>query len=304
MIFLSAIQPSIMMVADVAKLKLESKMKYIQLLMLCVLIASCSSSKRVSEKTKNNETTVSVIEDNNTSIEDSEITISKDSLTSKPNNIKEIFKHQAWTELLQKHVSEAGNVSYNGFNSDKKALKNYIASLGEHMPTDSWTKEDKLAYWINAYNAMTIDLILRHYPIESIKDIKKPWDQRFWKLGEKWYSLNEIEHDILRKMKEPRIHFAIVCASYSCPKLLNQAFEAATLEQQLTDATKTFINDPEKNYLTPSKIALSKIFAWFDKDFLINGTGSIIEFINRYSNIKISPKTNKQFKDYDWSLND
>jgi hypothetical protein len=86
--------------------------------------------------------------------------------------------------------------------------------------------------------------------------------------------------------------------------LQNEAFTASKLEEQLTNATKSFINDPEKNDLTPSKIGLSKIFAWFDKDFLINGTGSIIEYINRYSNIKISPKTPKKFKDYDWSLND
>ena len=172
------------------------------------------------------------------------------------------------------------------------------------MPNDTWTKEDKLAYWINAYNALTIDLILRHYPLKSIKDIKKPWDQRYWKLGNKWYSLNEIEHDILRKMKEPRIHFAIVCASYSCPKLQNEAYEASRLEEQLTNAAKTFINDPEKNTITPDKIALSKIFAWFDKDFLINGTNSIIDYVNRYSDVKIASKTPKKFKAYNWSLNE
>ena len=76
-----------------------------------------------------------------------------------------------------------------------------------------------LAFWMNAYNALTIDLILRNYPVDSIKDIKNPWDQRLWKLGDKWYNLNQIEHDILRKMDEPRIHFGIVCASFSCPKL-------------------------------------------------------------------------------------
>ncbi|WJJ97496.1 DUF547 domain-containing protein [Algibacter luteus] len=281
-------------------------MKFIPIFIACFLITSCSSSKRVSEKTEIQVTEEQATEQNTSVTENSElidVLETKDTITSKPNTKQEVFTHLAWTELLQKHVSNEGNVNYNGFNTDRKALLSYIGSLGENMPSDTWTKDDKLAYWINAYNALTIDLILRHYPVESIKDIKNPWDQRYWQLGDKWYNLNEIEHDILRKMKEPRIHFAIVCASYSCPKLQNEAFTASKLEEQLTNATKSFINDPEKNDLTPSKIGLSKIFAWFDKDFLINGTGSIIEYINRYSNIKISPKTPKKFKDYDWSLN-
>ncbi|SHI36754.1 DUF547 domain-containing protein [Algibacter luteus] len=281
-------------------------MKFIPIFIACFLITSCSSSKRVSEKTEIQVTEEQATEQNTSVTENSElidVLETKDTITSKPNTKQEVFTPLAWTELLQKHVSNEGNVNYNGFNTDRKALLSYIGSLGENMPSDTWTEEDKLAYWINTYNALTIDLILRHYPVESIKDIKNPWDQRYWQLGDKWYNLNEIEHDILRKMKEPRIHFAIVCASYSCPKLQNEAFTASKLEEQLTNATKSFINDPEKNDLTPSKIGLSKIFAWFDKDFLINGTGSIIEYINRYSNIKISPKTPKKFKDYDWSLN-
>ena len=281
-------------------------MKFIPIFITCFLITSCSSSKRASEKTENQVTEERATEQNTSVTENSElidVLETKDTITSKPNTKQEVFTHLAWTELLQKHVSNEGNVNYNGFNTDRKALLSYIGSLGENIPDDTWTKDDKLAYWINAYNALTIDLILRHYPVESIKDIKNPWDQRYWQLGDKWYNLNEIEHDILRKMKEPRIHFAIVCASYSCPKLQNEAYTASKLEEQLTNATKSFINDPEKNDLTPSKIGLSKIFAWFDKDFLINGTGSIIEYINRYSNIKISPKTPKKFKDYDWSLN-
>jgi len=147
-----------------------------------------------------------------------------------------------------------------------------------------------------------VDLILRHYPTKSIKDIKKPWDQRYWKLGDKWYNLNEIEHEILRKMDEPRIHFAIVCASFSCPKLQNTAFEAADLDAQLTLATKTFINDPKRNTLTPNKIEISKIFSWFAKDF--GGSGNIINYINKYADIKIPNNTSKRFKDYDWALND
>jgi len=181
-------------------------------------------------------------------------------------------------------------------------LSNYIKSLSINTPTDIWTKEDKLSYWINAYNAMTVDLILRHYPIKSIKDIEKPWDQRHWKLGNKWYNLNDIEHKILRKMNEPRVHFAMVCASVSCPKLLNQAFTSPNLDKQLTDVTKAFLNDSTKNNLSQNSLKLSKIFQWFAKDFKENG--SLIDFLNQYSKTKISVKAKKDFKNYNWNLNE
>ncbi len=218
--------------------------------------------------------------------------------TSTPFN----HNHDTWDALLKKHVSKEGNVNYKGFKSNRKALISYLNVLRENLPPNTWTRKQKLAYWINAYNAMTVDLILRHYPVKSIKDIKKPWDQRFWKLGEKWYNLNEIEHQILREMNEPRIHFAIVCASYSCPKLENTAYTSSKLESQLTKVTKGFLADPERNKLSQNSIELSKIFQWFAKDFKQNG--SLIDFLNLYSSIKISPKAKKSFKDYNWDLNE
>lgn len=214
----------------------------------------------------------------------------------------EVFDHSTFNGLLQKHVSDQGNVNYNGFKKDRAALKKYIAFLGDNMPNNTWNKDDKLVYWINAYNALTIDLILRNPTVKSIKDINKPWDQRLWKLGEKWYNLNEIEHDILRKMNEPRIHFAIVCASVSCPKLQNLAFTASGLESQLTNATKEFLNDSSKNKLSTNKLELSKIFKWFTKDF--KQGQSLIDFLNKYSDIKISQKASISYKDYDWNLNE
>ncbi|MGH1384810.1 DUF547 domain-containing protein [Kordia sp.] len=213
-----------------------------------------------------------------------------------------IFSHNTFNNLLQKHVTTAGNVNYKGFKSDRAKLRAYIVSLGENTPTDDWLKEEKLAYWINAYNALTVDLILRNYPLKSIKDIKKPWDQRLWKLGEKWQNLNDIEHKILRKMDEPRIHFAINCASFSCPPLLNEAFTAEKLEQQLTQVTKLFLADSRRNTITPDKIEISKIFKWFSKDFKQNG--SLIDFLNTYSDVKINAKAKKKYKDYNWDLNE
>ena len=216
--------------------------------------------------------------------------------------IQEAFNHSAWNDLLQKHVSSQGNVNYEGFKTEHAALKNYIQSLSKNIPTQTWTKAEKFAYWINAYNALTIDLIVKHYPLKSIKDIDSPWEQRLWKLGDKWYNLEDIEHNILRKMNEPRIHFGIVCASVSCPKLQNTAFEVSKLEEQLTTATKEFLADSTKNNLSKNRIKISKIFKWFSSDFKENG--SLVDFINKYSEIVISQSASKSYKDYNWNLNE
>ena len=213
-----------------------------------------------------------------------------------------VFDHSIWNNLLQKYVSNDGKVNYKGFKNDRSKLKTYINLLSENTPTNSWTKNEKLAYWINAYNALTVDLIVRNYPVKSIKDIEDPWKQRLWKLGDKWYNLEEIEHQILRKMNEPRIHFAIVCASYSCPKLANEAYNAENLDVQLTKATKDFLADKKRNEITPNKIKLSKIFSWFAKDFKQNG--SLINFLNQYAEVKISKNAKKTFKEYIWTLNE
>lgn len=145
-------------------------------------------------------------------------------------------------------------------------------------------------------------LILDNYPVKNIKDIKKPWDQEFIVLEKRAYSLGEIEHKILRKMNEPRIHFAINCASYSCPNLLNEAFTEAKIEKQLEQSTMSFINDTTKNYITKDNIEISKIFDWFSGDFIKEG--NLIDFLNRYSTVKINLNAKIKFKDYNWNLND
>lgn len=274
--------------------------------MIITLSSSCSSTKRVTENTSKNIERVAPLKVDEIINQEKDTIISEEKKITKETSEKikpvETFNHSSWTNLLQKHVSDMGLVNYKGFKSNRKELTNYITYLGEHTPQDSWTKEDKLAYWVNAYNAMTIDLILRYYPIKSIKDINKPWEQRFWKLGKKWYHLNEIEHQILRKMDEPRIHFAIVCASFSCPKLQNEAFSSSNLHEQLTKATKDFLSDPERNDISQNSLRLSKIFQWFAKDF--KQAGSLIDFLNQYSEIAISNKAKKKFKDYNWNLNE
>lgn len=210
--------------------------------------------------------------------------------------------HANWNNLLIKHVTNDGNVDYKGFKTDRNELTSYITHLSSFKPDDTWQKEEKLAYWINVYNALTIDLIIQNYPVKSIKDIKDPWGQRLWKLGNKWYNLNDIEHEILRKMNEPRIHFAIVCASFSCPKLQSKAFTPENLEIQLTKATNEFLTDNDRNNITENEVKLSKIFQWFDTDFKQNG--SLIDFLNEYSEVKISNNAKISYKDYNWNLNE
>ncbi|MBL4663598.1 MAG: DUF547 domain-containing protein [Flavobacteriaceae bacterium] len=213
----------------------------------------------------------------------------------------EVFNHSGWDQLLKKYVSNDGRVNYEGFRNDKGILRDYIASLGVNMPAKTWTVNDKLAYWMNAYNAMTVDLIVRNLPLESIKNIDKPWNQRLWKLGDKWYNLNEIEHQILRKMGDARIHFGINCASFSCPPLLNVAFTSQTVDSQLDHLARTFVNDPLRNQISAKSLQLSKVFSWFAKDFKTNG--SLIDFLNIYSEIMIDKKARKSFMEYNWSLN-
>lgn len=210
--------------------------------------------------------------------------------------------HTQWNVLLQKHVDRDGNVDYKNFLKDKEALQDYLDFLAKNEPQKNWSKAEGLAYYINLYNAATVSLILEHYPLESIKDISSPWGKDRVAIGSETYSLGDIEHKILRKMDEPRIHFAINCASYSCPKLWNKAFTAADLESQLTAVTKDFVSDTKRNRITENEVELSNIFKWYKKDF--TEKGSLIDYINGYSKTKISTDANISYLKYDWSLNE
>jgi hypothetical protein len=222
------------------------------------------------------------------------------------------FSHEMWNLLLQKHVNNTGNVNYIGFLQDSMQLNQYLTLVSDNPPNDSlWNENEKIAYWINAYNAFTAQLILRNYPIASIKDIgsiiqvpfiNSPWDIKFIRIGDQFYDLNNIEHNILRKnWNEPRIHFAINCASISCPRLRNEAYTADKLESQLEQQAVEFMNDYSKNEISSEKAQLSKIFSWFSSDF--EKKSSLIEFINSYSKTRISTNTEISFKEYNWHLN-
>jgi hypothetical protein len=211
--------------------------------------------------------------------------------------------HRSFDDLLRQHVSEDGRVDYKAFQQSHYKLQEYIEDLTKaYGQLDTMSRNETLAYWINAYNALTIDLVLRHYPIKSIKDLNKPWKQALWKFGDSPLSLNDIEHAILRKMDEPRIHFVIVCASKSCPALPNKAFTGRDLNEQLDKATKNFINDEHKNRFYSDKAELSRIFKWFSKDF--QNVGGVLSFIRNYKDIPEYKPSQLGYRTYNWDLNE
>ncbi|WP_394750313.1 DUF547 domain-containing protein [Spongiimicrobium salis] len=222
--------------------------------------------------------------------------------TESPKEIKAI-DHGPWNSLLKKYVNDQGNVDYKGFAQDADALNAYLTTLAQNVPEESAPKNEKLAYYINLYNAATVKLIIDNYPTTSIKRIKSPWGKKIVPIGNEKVSLGDIEHKILRKMNEPRIHFAINCASFSCPKLVNKAFTAAQMEQQLEAASIDFVNDTTRNIITADKAQLSEIFKWYKKDFTEKGT-SLKDYINKYAKTTISPKAKVSYLKYDWSLNE
>ena len=210
--------------------------------------------------------------------------------------------HSQFSALLKKHVSAIGAVNYAGFKKDVKLLDEYLKLLSSNVPASNVSKNTRLAYWMNAYNAFTIKLIINKYPVASIKDIsEKPWDIKFIQLGGKTYNLNAIEHEILRKMGDPRIHVGINCASVSCPRLLNRAFTPENVNVELDKLTKGFIKDRSRNQITPNEIKLSKIFSWFKEDF--TKKGSLIDWINKYSEVKVKSTAKISYLKYDWNLN-
>jgi hypothetical protein len=220
--------------------------------------------------------------------------------------------HEIWDALLKKHVAADGFVRYKGFIQDSAELNRYLRLLETAHPSDKgWSREEQMAYWINAYNAYTVDLIVRNYPTESIKDIKRGvafvnsvWDIKFIKIQGFTYDLNNIEHNILRPVfKDARIHAAVNCASYSCPKLLNEAYTAKNLEKQLDSSMRSFVNDPLRNQITAEQAKISEIFKWFKGDFE-RDAGSVRAYLNRYADTKLTDKTDISYLDYLWSLNE
>ena len=210
--------------------------------------------------------------------------------------------HKSWDSLLRKYVDSDGNVDYRSFKNDEAVLDQYLEALSGQSPSKSASREEILVYYINLYNAATVKLILTNYPMQSIKEIKGPWEKKWIKVGEKTISLGHIEHKILRKLDEPRIHFAINCASYSCPKLINKAFTNENLEKLLDQASRDFVNDKKRNRVGAESAEVSEIFKWYKSDF--TKSGSLLDYINLYSDVRIQDGIKIKYIQYDWSLNE
>ena len=223
---------------------------------------------------------------------------------------EEAFNWSTFDSLLQTHI-KAG--SYQGINAN---LVNYPAlindqqfsaigqALSRYNPTDLLTA-DKLAFYINAYNYYAIKIVADNWPVEGIKDIggllRPVWKKTVGKINGQTVTLNQIEHQILRPIGEPRVHFAIVCSSMSCPDLRPEVFTAGKLDRQLDEQTRAFLMNPSKgSVIDDGELYLSEIFDWFEEDFA--ASGGIYEFIARYRK-ELVGFDDFETLDYNWELN-
>jgi hypothetical protein len=211
--------------------------------------------------------------------------------------------YERYDAFLRKYVSSQGNVNYASIKANKSEFDAIVKEFNAQYPESNWSKNEVLAFWINTYNLFTIKLIVDNYPTSSITGIaSKPWDIKCVKLKSHTYSLDQVENSIIRKQfNEPRIHFALNCASESCPILMNSAYKASSLNSQLTRQTKLFLADGSKNSFDKKEITISPIFDWYKVDFTKNGT--VIDFINKYRDPDIKGNVKISYGEYSWKLN-
>jgi hypothetical protein len=234
-------------------------------------------------------------------------------------------QHRAWELLLKKHVvlldgGKASQVRYDEFKQDRAALKAYLQSLSgvTQQELDGWSKAQRMAFLINAYNAFTVEKILTRYPdIKSIWDFGKifgnPFRDRFFMLLGRPASLDQVEHDTLRKpgaYDEPRVHYAVNCASIGCPMLREEAYVAERLDAQLEEQARRFLSDRSRNRFDAASgtLEVSRIFDWFKEDW-----PSREQYFARYAalladdpghqQLILSGKARIRFLEYDWALN-
>ncbi len=220
--------------------------------------------------------------------------------------------HQTFDELLQKYV-HGNRFDYEGIFNNKKDLQQLFdyVDLLEKQNTASWEKNDALAFWINLYNAATLELVLQNYPLKSIKDIgglfSSPWKREVATVAGRKLNLDAIENDVIRKeFGDARIHFAVNCASIGCPPLANYAYSGKQLDAQLNENTKRALNDPNWVKITEDKLWVTKIFDWYKGDFEADA-GSVRKFIAKFrpadQQIILDDSRKIETMDYNWNLN-
>ncbi|KGE03673.1 DUF547 domain-containing protein [Pseudohaliea rubra] len=238
--------------------------------------------------------------------------------------------HTPWTALLEAHVRPTGDgastvVDYDGFARDRLALNRYLDRLSAvtRSDFDRWSADERLAFLINAYNGYTIVLVLSGWPdLKSIKDLggwlRTPWEKRFFRLLGERRSLDDVEHGLIRgsgRYGEPRIHFAVNCASIGCPALRREAYLGDRLEEQLEDQARRFLGDESRNRVTDDAVAVSPLFKWYREDFTAGwrGADSLGAFLALYADALGPRRVNHmaleagdlpvRFLTYDWRLN-
>jgi hypothetical protein len=220
------------------------------------------------------------------------------------------FDHSRYDAVLKAHVKN-GRVDYKAI-SNSENFKTYLDAIQGANPNALSTREEKLAFWINAYNAMTISFINRNPDVKSIRDIKpNVWKEQKFFIGGKSYTLDEIEHKIIiGELKEIRAHFVLVCAAKSCPILRSEAYTPSKISKQIDEQAKAFLNNPQRNRFDAETktLYLSKIFEWYKDDFAKAG-GSVQKFIEPYlakerdKALLMQSDVRIEYLDYDWSLN-
>jgi hypothetical protein len=228
--------------------------------------------------------------------------------------------HEAWGRLLAAYLRTDGDgvnrFDYAGITTlDRVALGRYIATLAG-LPIDAYNRSEQLAYWINLYNALTVQVVLTHYPVESIRDIDVspglftdgPWDRPLVTVAGEALSLNDIEHRILRPIwQDPRIHYAVNCAAVGCPNLQETPFTAENADELLESAARTYVNSSRGVSFGRNGLIVSSIYIWFQEDFG-NSDEDVIAHLERYARPDVSVKIKQARKlaghAYDWSLND
>jgi hypothetical protein len=229
------------------------------------------------------------------------------------------FDHSLWERVLQVYVNRIGEVDYAALRADRQDLDAYVRLLGESSPANRPqmfpTRADELAYWINAYNAFVVRGVVDHYPTRSVRDIGALYGffrHKGYTAGGERMSLQYLENDILRKKyAEPRIHFAIVCASVSCPMLARDAYTAGNLEALLERQARAFVGQRRNVYIDAAvnEITLSEILRWYKDDFERTGQ-SVLRYIRRYASEEEGRAMDRlrqpkiKYFDYDWSINE
>jgi hypothetical protein len=217
-----------------------------------------------------------------------------------------------WNRMIATYVDGRGNVSYAAWKArDLPALDAFVAALAAERPQDYPTRQEQLAFWINAYNACVIRGVLARYPIRSVRDVPAFFTETAYTVAGARLSLDQIENQKIRPtFQDPRIHFALVCAARSCPRLVNRAWTGLALDASLDAQAREFLADPARNrYDVPGgRASLSQIFRWYSADF-VAAAGSVVLYVRRYAPAAVSallarPDLRVDHLVYDWALND